>query len=121
MTIVATYLLTFAAGPAAFWVLARQKPDGTYFAQLTILAITLLIFAFIVPREAGEEWVTWAYFGVIIITVLWLAWILVLALLVLAVRQRMGEGQVARGAFVIGAMATTLPWFGLHIANMMAG
>lgn len=115
-----TYLATFAAGPLAFWALARQKPEQGYFAQLAVLAVVLLVFAVIVPQGAGQEWLNWIYFGVVILTVLWVAWIVVLAMCVLAVRRRTKDGPAARWAFAIGAIATTLPWFGLNLAQWVA-
>lgn len=120
MILVLTYLATFTAGPLAFWVLARQDPDQGYFAQLALLAFTLLMFAIVVPWGAGQAWLTWVYFGVVIMTVLWVAWIVVLSMCVLAIRRRTGDGPAARWAFAIGALSTTLPWFGLNLAQWAA-
>ncbi|MFK7939390.1 MAG: hypothetical protein AB8B82_08430 [Roseovarius sp.] len=115
-----TYILTFAAGPLAFWTLARHKPEQSYFAQLALLACALLVFAVVVPWGAGQSWLTWVYFGVVILTVLWVAWIVILSMCVLAVRRRTGDGPATRWAFAIGAIATTLPWFGLNLAQVVA-
>ncbi len=117
---IAIYFVTFAAGPLAFWALARQKPNRSYFTQLAVLAVVLLVIAVVLPRSVGEDWVTWVYFGVVLLTILWLAWIAVLAMCALAVRRRYGNGRAFRGAFAIGAVATTLPWFGLNLAQLMA-
>jgi len=51
---------------------------------------------------------------------LWLAWIAVLALCVLAVRARVRSPLIVKWTGAIGAMATTLPWFGLYAAQMMS-
>jgi len=39
---------------------------------------------------------------------------------VLAVRRRIDKGPALRGAVALGAISTTLPWFGLHLAQMVA-
>lgn len=119
--LIMAYLASFAAGPAAFWVLARQRAEGFDFALLGLLAVVLTGFANALPRHAGETWRAWAYFDVVILVLLWLAWIVVLALCVQAVRRRLPEGSAHRWAFAIGAMATTLPWFGLLLAQGVNG
>lgn len=120
MIIIATYLLVFVAGPLLYWALVRQDPDAGYFAQLAALVIVLIGFAYLVPLGAGEAWQTWEYFDVVILLVLWLAWIAVAAMCVLAVRRRIDKGPALRGAVALGAISTTLPWFGLHLAQMVA-
>lgn len=120
MTIIVTYLLVFMAGPLLYWALVRQDPDAGHFARLAALVIALIGVAYLVPLGAGEAWQTWEYFGVVILLVLWLAWIAVAAMCVLAVRRRIDKGPALRGAVALGAIATTLPWFGLHLAQMVA-
>lgn len=119
--LVLVYLASFAAGPAAFWVLARRKAEGIGFALMGLLALGLLLLAYLLPRLAGEAWRSWAYSDAVLLVVLWFAWIVVLALCVQGARHRLPDGHAQRWAFAIGAVATTLPWFGLLIAQGMTG
>ncbi|MCR9111673.1 MAG: hypothetical protein NXH84_00290 [Rhodobacteraceae bacterium] len=119
MKFVAAFLLTFVAGPAAFWVLARQNPTRGYFILLWLVSVALVGVAYalrlwIVPSMPDN-----AYAGLSVIMALWFGWIIVLALGVLAVRARDIPARYKRYAFAIGAVATTLPWFGLYAAQMV--
>ena len=117
MTFLGAFLVTFVAGPAAFWVLARQEPTRSRFLGLWAGTIGLVGLA-----VALRVWVLpgWPVAGLPIVMALWLGWIAVLALAVLAVRTRGVSPRYNRFAFALGAVATTLPWFGLYAAQMMA-
>lgn len=119
--LVLVYLVSFAAGPTAFWLLARQRAEGFDFALMALLALVLMVLTITLPRYAGEAWRGWVYFDVVLLVLLWLAWIVVLALCVQGVRRHLSEESAQRWAFAVGAMATTLPWFGLLIAQGMSG
>lgn len=110
------YLVTFAAGPTAFWVLARQTPSRWIFALLWVLVIALVALAYVIPGWIGMG----PKAGFIMVFVMWLAWVMVMALCTLAARARLPEGPPQQWAFAIGAIATTLPWFGLYVAQWMA-
>jgi len=56
-----------------------------------------------------------------VIMMLWIGWVMVLTLCVLALRARLPDPVVSKAAFTLGAMATTLPWFGLYTAQMIDG
>lgn len=92
MTTLATFLLIFAAGPVAFWALVRHTPERGYFTLLVTVALALVLLASVVPRHAGAAWQAWEYQGVVILVSLWLGWIAVLALCVLALRARLSVG-----------------------------
>jgi hypothetical protein len=112
---VTLFLLSFVAGPAIFWLLARQRANPAYFVGLVVASTVLASGAYLVPRIIGES----ATAGAFAVLMLWLGWIMVLALCALAVRARFPVGIASKLAFAFCAMATTLPWFGLYAASMI--
>lgn len=119
MTLALTFLLTFTAGPAVFWALARRQPARGYALQLCLLAIGLIVAAYALSILGAPGIPDDPYAGLAAIMALWLAWIIVLALIMLALRRRLLPIQTQRVAFALCALATTLPWFGLAAAQMM--
>lgn len=112
---VTLFLLSFVAGPAIFWLLARQRPHPSYFVALVVASTLLAAGAYLIPLLMGESGTT----GAVAVLMLWLGWIMVLALCALAVRTRFPDGPAPKLAFALCAMATTLPWFGLYFASMI--
>lgn len=117
MTLTVTFALVFVAGPVVFWLLARRAPTRGNVIALWLIATAAVGLAFAV-RGFGMR-VYGIPPGLLTLVALWLAWIAVLALCVLAVRVRLRDARLVRGAVVMGAMATTLPWFGLYAAQTM--
>ena len=53
------------------------------------------------------------------LVMMWIAWILVLVLVIRAVRQSFPSRRARRWSRALGAMPTTIPWFGFATAQMM--
>lgn len=121
MTLILTFFLVFAVGPATFWMLAKQRPTKRYFVLLWVISIALVVLAIVVVRLSDTVLQPSPFLGLTAILALWFSWITVLALCVLAICQRTRSEGVTRWVFAIGAMATTLPWFGYYVAHMVAG
>lgn len=120
MTLALTFLVIFAVGPALFMAFCRLAPDLRAIAFLWLVAAACTAGAFavtsgLVPLALGA-----AGQALVPLAALWLAWIAVLALCMLAIRARVQDGATLRWAHAIGAMATTLPWFGLYTAQMVS-
>ena len=120
MTLALTFLLTFTAGPAAFWVLGRQKPRRRYAWLLCGGVIALVLAAYAMSSRGVPGLQDGPYSALAVVLALWFAWIAVLALVMLAVRLRHPPQAIQRTCFALCAVATTLPWFGLVTAQMMA-
>ncbi len=118
MTMVFLFIVVFLLGPVVFWALARRAPSRANIIGLWTIAGATMALAFAV-RGVGL-WVYGVPPDLLALVSLWLAWIAVLALCVLAVRARVRSPLVVRWAGAIGGMATTLPWFGLYAAQMMS-
>lgn len=119
MIYVAAFLLCFVFGPGLFWLIARRCATRARFAMIWALSMLLIGTALVL-----RHWVMPAYpqvpmAGIGVLLSLWLAWILVLALAVLAIRARPFSFRLHRTAFALGAVGTTLPWFGLYAAQMV--
>jgi hypothetical protein len=119
MSLLTAFLVTFVAGPAAFWVVARREPSRGNFLSLWIAAVALVFLALGLQAWVLPGMPDALPVGLAIMTALWLAWIVVLATAVLAVRKRDIAPLYKRYAFALGAVATTLPWFGLYAAQVM--
>lgn len=109
------FLVSFALGPAIFWVLARQRPSRSYFAALWIASALLAGAALLLPLVAGQSTTS----AVAVVVLLWLGWIMVIALCFLAAQARLADRRTRRFVFATCAMGTTLPWFGLYTAQMI--
>ncbi len=113
MTVNPTFLAfaaAFGAGPAIYAVLLRLTPH-----RLTLLLLGGGVAVAIVAAFAllGQR-------PIVSLLSLWLAWVFAISLLVLALRRRALLPRTLRTSFVTGLLATTLPWFGLATARMVA-
>ena len=117
MTQALLFGLGFLAGPVIFWVLAKQPPTRRYVVTLWVASVVLIALAF-----ASRHWVAGStpYGALASVLLIWLAWITVLALVLLAIRSRPLPARTKRLAYGATAAATTLPWFGLYTAQMIA-
>ncbi|MRU15406.1 hypothetical protein FDP25_08195 [Roseovarius sp. A21] len=114
------FAMIFVAGPMAFWVLTRQPATRGYLVALWAITFGLMALAFGLANYGISLAIEPRLIGLSVILSFWMAWITMLSLIMLAVRRRADTPGVQRVAFVVGAMATTLPWFGLYAAKMVA-
>ena len=120
MTLVLTFLVIFGVGPAVFLGLCRLSPDTRGVASLWLIAAGATGLAFAVKSGALAFGLGPTAQALVPLTALWMAWIAVLALCMLVLRARVQDAATLRWAHAIGAMATTLPWFGLYTAQMVS-
>lgn len=114
------FCVVFGLGPWVFLRLMRLTPAPSVLAKLAlamvICAAASLWLRFLAPVPWGVNiWATWLGIGLI-----WAAWIAVLALVALALRQVDTGPGMHRWTRVIGAIGTTVPWFGLASARLMS-
>ncbi len=115
-----TFAVIFVAGPAAFWVLSKQDATRRYFIVLWVATVGLLAGAYGIGTYGINLSLGAFHTGLIVLVAYWLSWIGMLSLIMLAVKRQVASTAVRRVAFAIGAIATTLPWFGLYAARMLA-
>lgn len=111
------YTMAFVVGPALFLALARY--DGRLWPP-ALIASVMVVLSLALRNEASMSVAVDPgplFFSILLI---WLAWILVLVLVVRAVRRTYPGPTAQRWARGLGAMGTTVPWFGFATAQMMA-
>lgn len=119
MKLVLTFFAVFVVGPILFWRLARPAPSRHRIAALMACAILLMVAAFAIGHWLVPMLTPSAYPGLAVIVASWLSWIVVLAYCALALQYRLKSHTARKTIFALGAMATTLPWFGLYAAQIM--
>ena len=120
MKLLITFLIVFVVGPVIFWVMTRGRASRLHIASLMGLAILLMLVAFSLGHWLVPMMESSIYPGLGSLLASWLAWIAMLAYCALAVLRRWKSPRARKITLAIGAMATTLPWFGLYTAQMMA-
>lgn len=120
--LVTIFLIFFIGGPLIFRTMTQKAPTSSRMRRLISLTAAFvaagLVVRFALPNLWGQNlWVTAA--GLLLI---WRAWIGVLAFVALALRQNdPTSARMRRWTAIIGALCTTVPWFGLASANVMQG
>jgi len=115
------FVVFFMGGPLIFRGLTNNFPSLQRMKLLGMLtagcALAGLLIRFTMPGLWGQNlWITAA--GVLLI---WFAWVGVLAFAAMALRRNDPSVQMRRWSTIIGALGTTMPWFGLASATMMQG
>lgn len=119
MILTALFLLFFVGGPLIFRSVTRVKPSRQGLRRLgfatAFLAAGGIGLRYGFPQRWGQDvWFTGA--GILLI---WFAWIGVLAFGAQTLRRNDGGLRMRRWTGVIGALGTTMPWFGLASANLV--
>ncbi|KUF10629.1 hypothetical protein [Pseudoponticoccus marisrubri] len=101
--------MTFVGGPLLCALLLRL-PHGvrTLGALAVAMALTMAAALALQGRSAAGS-----------LAMLWLAWVLAIAMVAMALRRRASGPRLHRWVTIVALMATTLPWFGLATARMM--
>ncbi len=110
-------LLSLAAGPSIFWALTRRESSPRYVMLLWLASAALAAVGLSLPFLLGDSMAV----AVAVVLLLWLGWIMVVTLCFLAASAYLTGRISTRIAFSLGAVATTLPWFGLTAAELMIG
>ena len=121
MRLALVFLAVFIVGPLVFRLLTRRPPSRQ--GQLALICFTVLMGAggLLIRFELGADWgqrplpTLWG------ILMSWFGWIGVLAFGAQALRQADPRPAMRRWTGMLGAVGTTIPWFGLASARWMAG
>ncbi|MDO6584875.1 hypothetical protein Q4543_05040 [Salipiger sp. 1_MG-2023] len=105
----AVFVTCFVAGPLLFALLLQYGNSLRVLLSLALATVASVVAALLM--QAGG-WMLSA------LAMLWLAWVLALALLAVTTRRRLGTAR-QRWTMIIGLLATTLPWFGLATARSL--
>ena len=121
MSTVLLYSVIFVGGPALFWLMTRAAPDPRNLFRITVFSALSAAAGLVAWFAAGASDPPHIWLIVAAAALMWLAWIGLLALGTQTVRQTNPSQTLRRVSGVIGALGTTVPWFGFAAARMMAG
>lgn len=111
------YTMAFVVGPALFLLMSRREgrlwPPALVASFLVVLSLALRKDAALTLGVGPTP----LFFSVFLI---WMAWIVVLVMVAGAVRRTFPGLRARRVVRALGAMGTTVPWFGFATAQMMA-
>ncbi|MGJ8546253.1 MAG: hypothetical protein ACSHWZ_12490 [Sulfitobacter sp.] len=121
MKLVAIFLTVFVAGPMAFKLLTAARPCRRH--SLRLLGFTAVMAALGLGIRFGlaARWGSDALLTTAGVLAVWLAWVGILAYSAQALRQYDRGLGMQRWTAVIGAIGTTIPWFGFASASFMGG
>ncbi|WP_299564628.1 hypothetical protein [uncultured Sulfitobacter sp.] len=121
MTYIALFVLAFVGGPVAFRSLTRAGPSRTAFRRLALFTALCAATGLTLRYGFADLWgLDYLLTGTGMLFI-WGGWIGVLAYGAQALR-RLDRGRAMRQwTAVMGAVGTTVPWFGLASASLIAG
>ncbi|MCR8549068.1 hypothetical protein M4578_14615 [Salipiger sp. P9] len=104
------FTLCFVAGPLLFALLMRFGQSLTLLLALALGVVSAVLLALLL-QDRGALLVS--------LGMLWLAWVLAVAMVALTLRRRLPPSVPRRWVIIAGLLATTLPWFGLATARSL--
>lgn len=119
MILFATFLIVFILGPLTFRRLTRPAPSPRAMRAVLIWVLAALLTALALRFGIANEWGSTQWLTGTVAAALWLAWIGVIALVVLALRRADPRLSMQRWSAALGAAGTTVPWFGLALADLL--
>ncbi|AXI48370.1 hypothetical protein C1J03_21665 [Sulfitobacter sp. SK012] len=121
MSLATLFLIIFIVGPVLFRQMTKPEPSRASFWILGLCtglcALGGLAVRFGLPLAWGRDF-TVTIAGIALI---WIAWISVLSPGAQSLRRRDPGTLMRRWTGMIGAIGTTVPWFGLASASLMQG
>ncbi len=121
MTYIALFLLSFGGGPLAFRALTHSGPSKAAFSRLVLFSALCAATGITLRYGFAPLWgrnllITGA--GLLFI---WGGWVGVLAYGAQSLRRYHPGLGMRRWTAVMGVVGTTVPWFGLASAILIAG
>ncbi len=121
MILALLFVVFFVGGPLAFRLITKVVPTDKSQRMLGIATAILAGSGLALRYGLVDLWGRHIGMTVLSISLIWFAWIGVLAYGARALRQVDTGTRMRRWTGVIGAAGTTMPWFGLASANLVHG
>ncbi|NUH65287.1 hypothetical protein HTT03_08300 [Sulfitobacter sp. S0837] len=116
-----TFLIVFLVGPWAFRRLTQAVPSPRVMRAVPLLALSAFLMALALRIGFASHWGDSLWLSAAVTMALWAAWIAVIALVVQALRRADPRLSMQRWTGALGAAGTTVPWFGLALADLLRG
>ncbi|MFD2741043.1 hypothetical protein ACFSUD_15775 [Sulfitobacter aestuarii] len=121
MMLLLVFLIVFGFGPLAFGSLTRRVPNPGLLRRMGLLALSAVLSGLVIRYGFAQEWARDPVLTLLVLALLWLGWIALLGFVAQILRHRDAGRRMRRWTGVIGALGTTMPWFGLATARMLGG
>ncbi|QFT57999.1 hypothetical protein FIU94_04105 [Sulfitobacter sp. THAF37] len=119
--LISMFMVFFVGGPLVFRALTQPAPSRGAMRSVAVFACVSAMFSLGLRFGFAEMLDRDSMMALACVLGLWFAWIGVLALGAQAVRRVDTGPHMRRWSAVLGAGGTTVPWFGLGTAQMLAG
>jgi hypothetical protein len=113
------FLLIFLAGPFVFRMLTKAEPSRWGLGFLTLSAVLPVAAGLGLRYGMAAQWGQDVQITLAAILLIWLGWIGLLAFGAQMMRRADPGLGMRRISGVIGALGTTVPWFGLASASLV--
>ncbi|MEP1768108.1 MAG: hypothetical protein ABJJ53_15895 [Sulfitobacter sp.] len=120
MSYAVLFLIFFAGGPLAFRALTQAGPSPEAFRRLAIFTAVCAATGLTLRYGMAGLWGRNLLVTGTGVAFIWGGWIGLLAYGAQALRRVDQGARMRRWTGVLGAMGTTVPWFGLASANLLA-
>jgi Co/Zn/Cd efflux system component len=120
MTLILLFLLIFVVGPLIFRAMTQRQPSKGQMLFLAVFALVSVGAALAIRYGWARPLDADMLMAGVSIVLIWLGWIGVMAFVTQALRHAYPDQMVRRWAAVLGAIGTTIPWFGLAWASFLA-
>lgn len=120
MSYVVLFCIIFLGGPLAFRALTRGGPSAAAFRRLALFAAVCAATGLTLRYGFADLWGRNLLLTGTGVAFIWGGWICLLAYGAQALRRVDPGRPMRRWTAVMGAAGTTIPWFGLASASLIA-
>ena len=117
-TLALIFPIVFVVGPILLFRMINRPPSIAGFRILAIVALIALLAALAIRSfalDTAEDGKTaW-----LILAMIWISWISILGISVQWIRREHTSQSVKIWTGLLGAIGTTIPWFGLALAQFL--
>lgn len=121
MMVTAIFLVFFVGGPMIFRAMTKAPPTTVSLRLLAILTISCAVAGLSLRYAFADGGGMSLWLTGLSVLLIWMAWIGVLAFAAQTLRRNDPSRRMRRWTGIIGALGTTVPWFGLASANLING
>ncbi|UWR22663.1 hypothetical protein [Sulfitobacter sp. S190] len=121
MSLGVLFVLVFIGGPLVFRALTQGRASRSRRGLVAVVALVGALGGLGVRYGFEHLWGRDMWVTGIGVALIWMAWIAVLAFGTLRLRAYDNGARMRRWTAVLGAMGTTIPWFGLASARAIGG